>query len=352
LKKQLCLCELKLGGPGSPPNQRAEAISGLRHACEVARSLCQEEPTDRESSRYLGSIAHELALLLRDDRPAEALNLARSAADQFDVLFRANPLDPDSLPELAATIDRLAGVEDRMDRSEDALRDFRRAADLYQRLLQGRPFHVKYRGRLGRIFHQIGRILVDTGRPAEALEPYRKAIELREALLSRTPEYVQLSSDCAGSWNRLGEARENLGKIADAVEAYQKCLAHQREVFTSAPGVAAHRRFLDERLRHTAWLLLLLGRSDEAAELVRERKALRPGDPTVALVAAVQQAAAILVRHHASLLPTIVSALEAQSHAVDALAAVRHVAYLLAKGTDRGVQPTTAAAVVSKAPIP
>jgi hypothetical protein len=63
----------------------------------------------------------------------------------------------------------------------------------------------------------------------------------------------------------------------------------------------ARRTFLDERLRHTAWLLLLLGRWDEAAELVRERKALRPGDPTVALGAAVQHAAAILVRHRDSL---------------------------------------------------
>jgi tetratricopeptide (TPR) repeat protein len=267
-------------------------------------------------------------------------------------LFRANPLNPDSLPELAAAIDRLAGVEDRMDRSEDALRDFRRAADLYQRFLQGRPFNVKYRSRLGRNFHQIGRILVDTGRPAEALEPYRKAIELHEALRSLKPEYVPLSSACAGTWYRLGEARENLGKIADAVEAYQKCLAHQRVVYTRAPGVAAHQTFLDERLRHTAWLLIRLGRWDEAAELFRERKALHPGDLAVALGAAVLHAAAILARHHDAL-PLAIFAREGQTDAVGDLAAARDIPDLPARRARiAGVQPTAATSVVSKESIP
>jgi tetratricopeptide (TPR) repeat protein len=300
-RRLLCSCELRFGGLGVLPDGRDEAISVLQHAREIARALCQEEPQGWEWRSQLGAISGELARLLRDDRPAEALALARSAVDEFDGWLRSHPAHADSLHALAAASDRLAVVEDHLNRPEEALRDFRRAADLYRRLLQDRPFNVNQRSRLATVLHQIGRILVKTGRPAEALEPYRNSIELREALRSLTPENVQRISDCAGTWYRLGEARENLGRIAEAVEAYRKCLVHQREVCTRVPQEAARRTFLDERLRHTAWLLLRLGRWDEAAGLVRERRGLRPGDPTVALGAAVLQAAAVLIRHQDSL---------------------------------------------------
>jgi tetratricopeptide (TPR) repeat protein len=240
----------------------------------------------------------ELARLLRDERPAEALALARSAVDELDDWLRSHPPQADCLHGLAAAIDRLAVVEDHLNRPEEALRDFRRAADLYQSFLHDRPFNIKYRSGLATVLHQIGRILVETGRPAEALEPYRKAVELREALLSLTPENVHRISDCAGTWYRLGEAREELGQFDDAVEAYQMCLVHQRGVCTRAPGEAAHRSSLDERLRHTEWLLFRLGRWDEAAKLARERQALRPGDLGIVLSAALLRAAALLVRQH------------------------------------------------------
>jgi serine/threonine-protein kinase len=301
LKKQLRGCELSLGGLEALLGRRTEAIAVLRHAREVARAICQEEPAEWESRRQLGLISWELARVLREDRPAEALDLARSAVDLFDASFRSDPLNAEILHELARVIDGLAVLEDHLDRPEDALRDFRRAAELYRRVLQDRPFNVVGRSRLGRVCHQIGRILVETGRPAEALEPYREAVELREALCSLTPESVLDISACAGTWYRLGEALENLGRIADAVDAYRNCLVRQREVCNRAPEVAAHRTSLDERLRHTAWQLLRIGRWDQAAELVRERKALHLGDPTVALGAAVLQAVADLIRHRDAL---------------------------------------------------
>jgi tetratricopeptide (TPR) repeat protein len=352
LREQLCWYEMRFGGLAALPGGRAEAIATLRHARDLARALCQEEPMNRESYDQLGSISRELARLLRDDRPAEALALARSAVDQFDASFRADPRNTVILSELAKAIDHQAVLEDRLNRAEDAIRDFRRAADLYQRLLRVRPFNVSHRSRLATVLHQIGRILVETGRPAEALEPYREAIELRETLLSLAPENVHRCSDCAGTWYCIGEAREKLGRVVDAVEAYQECLVRQREVCIRVPGEPAHRTLLDRRLRRTAWLLLVLARWDEAAELVREREALRPGDPTIALGAAVEYAAAILVRHHDSL-PLARFAWEVRRDAVGALAAARDAPRRPAGNAQiAGVRPTTATSVVSQEPIP
>ena len=268
-----------------------------------------------------------LSRLLRDERPDESLTLARSAVDQFDVIFQFDPTNAEDLHNLGVAVDRLAVQEDHLNLAEAAIRDFGRAADLYGRLLQDRPFNVEHRSGLATILHQIGRILVETGRPAEALEPYGQAVELREALLSLTPDNLHRRSDCAGTWYRLAEAREHLGRMAEAVEAYEKCLAHQRAVCARTTDDDAHRRFLNERLRRASWLLMVLGRSGEAAELIRERQALRPDDPAVPLGVAIQHGAAILlrVRHdHGNWLAVIGP--QGRSHVASALTAASDAA--------------------------
>ncbi|MGP0068142.1 MAG: protein kinase domain-containing protein [Isosphaeraceae bacterium] len=328
--RRLCQCEVLLAQPGVLPKMTAEAVAELRHALAIARDLCQKEPEEQDHSRLTGELSYLLAILLRDDRPDEALTLARSAVNRFDDIYQADPSSYDHLHRLAIAVDCLAVHEDHLEQAEAALRDFRRAAELYQRLLQDRPFNVEHRSGLATVFHQIGRILVETGRSAEAIEPYRQAIQVREALLSLTPDNIHRRSDCAGTSHRLGEALENQGRLADAVAAYRNCLAYQRQVCARATGDAAHRRFLDAQLRHVSWLLLILGRSAEAAELVRERKTLRPEDPAVPLDAAVQQVAAILVRLD-DRNPLDLIDPECRRHVVTALASANDAARLLTR---------------------
>jgi tetratricopeptide (TPR) repeat protein len=330
LQRQLCQCELFLGPLGSFPEVAAEAIGDLRHALAIARELHRAEPQEAESARLLGVISYDLSRLLRDERPDEALTLARAAVAQLDAVLQAGSSEALDLRRLALATDGLAVQEDHLDRAEAALGDFGRAADLYRRLLQDRPFNVEYRGRLATVLHQTARVLVDAGRPAEALEPFRQAIELRETLLRLTPENLHRRTAIAGTWCRLAEAWEDLGRIAEAAEAYRKCLAHQRTICARAPDHPAHRRCLDDRLRHACWLLLLLGRSGEAAELAREREALRPDDPAVPLGVAIQHGAAILVRvRHGGGNPLALIDPEGRRQVVGALAAandaVRHI---------------------------
>src|SRR5262249_49556895 len=142
LKRQLCWCELLLGGLGFFPEMAAEAVADLRHALAIARELHQGEPECRECSRLLGMISYHLSRLLRDERPDEALTLARSAVDQFDALIQAGSSEPDDLLKLGLAVEFLAVQEDRLNQAEPALRDFGRASDLYRRLLQDRPFNV------------------------------------------------------------------------------------------------------------------------------------------------------------------------------------------------------------------
>jgi serine/threonine protein kinase len=324
LKQQLCNCERRLAAVGQELGQRAEAIAGLRHALEIARDLLQTEPEDLAIQNLAGSICFELAPYLQDDQPGESVALARSACDQFQARFRADPSNVGNLKDLAVAIDRLGSVEDRADRMEEASRDFRRAAELYERLLKDRPFNVIVRGLLGTTYHKLGRVLVEMARPAESLEPYRKAIELREALLSLRPEDIHRRCDCTGSWYSLGEALENLGRIPEAVDASQKCLVHQRQVYAREPGEIKHRAFLDARLRQLFWLLIALDRPAEAVAMARERKALWPDDPAVALGVAGELAAAAVLTRPSGAIPALVWSGERRRYLIEALATVRH----------------------------
>jgi tetratricopeptide (TPR) repeat protein len=294
LQHQFCECELLLVGLEVRPESTPEASADLRHALAIARDLHRAEPRDGRFARLMSRISYELSRLLRDARPDEALALARSAVEQDEAILQAGAPEANDLHRLGTAVDRLAVQEDRLNLAEAALGDFGRAADIYRRLLRDRPFNVEHRTGLATVLHQTGRILVETGRPAEAVEPFRQAIELREALLSLTPENIHRRSDIVGTWYRLAEAREDQGQTAEAVEAYRRCLAHQRVVCTADPDEAAHRTFLDDRLRQVGRLLLVLGRPGEAAEVAREREALRPHDPAVPLVAAIEHGAAIL----------------------------------------------------------
>ena len=141
LERRLCLCELLLA------KETDESIAHLRHALTIAQDLCREEPADQELSRLAGEIAYALASLLREEQPDEALTLVRSAVNQFEGIYQADPSSYDHLHLLAIAVDRLAVHEDHLDQAEAALRDFRRAAELYQRLLQDRPFNAEIRER-------------------------------------------------------------------------------------------------------------------------------------------------------------------------------------------------------------
>ncbi len=210
--------------------------------------------------------------------------------------------------------------------SADALRDLRRAAECFERLDRAGALAAKDRGAQATVYHIIGRIQVNNHRPGEAIEPCRKAIAIREILVQADPENIHARCDCTGSWYRLGEAMEGLGRAADAVEAYQKCAAHQRQVYSREPGEIKHRNFLDARLRQLSWLLLALGRSGEAVELARERKARWPSDPAVALgVAGELAAAAVSPRKGESAISLIVNQ-DRRRYAVEALSALRNAA--------------------------
>jgi eukaryotic-like serine/threonine-protein kinase len=320
----LAAVEVRLG-------RKAESLGRLRHALGLAEALLREQPGSEPARRRVAQVCSQLALQVRDLRPDEAIALWRRASDLIEPIATADPAQNGLQKELVDALYWRGVLEDRLDRVDEALADLRRAAAIYERLVRAMPDEIAHRCQLATSNHVIGRLLVDSGRSSEAIEPYCRAIAHREQLVGDDPGNVRWRSDCAGSWFRLGEAFENLGRITAAVEAYQNSLVYQRQVCAQAPGENVHRTSLDDRLRRLFWCHIALGQPAEAMSMARDRKGLSPDNFSVCLrVAGDLAAAAVLLPADDSIL-TAFSSKSRRLCAVEALAAVRDAARLIAR---------------------
>ena len=320
--------ELDVAAVETVLGRTTEAISCRRRALVLAEDVMRETPASMPAD-HLAHIHWELANLLRDDRPGEVIPSYRRAAELIEPIALASPAESAVWQVLASYVFSLAVAEDRENRIEEASIDFHRARVLFENTVRARPLDHDCRCQLSTCYHVLGRLQFDNGHPLESLELYRSAIAQREELCRLEPKSVRWRSDCAGSWHRLGEALENLGRISDAVDAYQQCLVHERHAYAQEPRDKKRGKWLDERLRHVFYLQLALGRPAAAVMVARQRKALWPDNPAVALsVAAEMVEAALVARPGESTLARAISQ-ERHRYAAEAFAAARDAANLL-----------------------
>jgi tetratricopeptide (TPR) repeat protein len=314
-----------------------EAISCRRRALVLADELVRAQPGSEPIVHRLANIHWELANLLRDDRPGEAISSYRRAAELIEPIAVAGPSESAVWDVLAGYIFWLAVTEDRENRVEEATVDFHRARVLHERTVRARPLDSDSRCTLSTCYHVLGRLQFDNGHPSESLELYRSAIAMREELCRLEPKSLRWRGDCAGSWHRLGEALENLGRITEAIDAYHNSFLHDRQAYAQEPRDIKRGKWLDERLRHVFCLELALGRPAEAVMVARQRKAVWPDNPAIALsVAAKIIEAAIVARPAESPFARVLSQ-EPLRYAAEAFAAARDAANLLRRDSRRAV---------------
>jgi tetratricopeptide (TPR) repeat protein len=320
--------------------RRAEAAAVARRALAHAEELMRAQPNSEPTRRLLAKALAQLACRLGADRPDEAIALYRRAGALIEPMVREHPSDLVLQEELSFDLYRLATIEDHLDRTDEAIRDFRRSIAVIESLMRRKTLDVRVRVQLATSYHILGRALADTGRAGEALEPYRQAIALREVLHRADPENLTHRYDCGGSWHRLGEAWENLGNTQEAYAAYQTGLTYRRPLVVRAAGEVRYRKALDEHLRDLARFLRKTGRPGEAVATSRERRALWPDDPAVALsIAGNLAGASVRGRSGASLLVLLASD-DRRCYAVEALSAARDaVRLLVAKPLVAGSRP-------------
>ena len=287
--------EVELGWLERSLGRKPEAISSYRRAKVLGEDLLRGRSDSELAISRLVHVHWDLAQLVCEIRPSEAISSFRRAAELIEPIARMTSPESDDRGLLADSVYWLAVVEDRENLVAEARRDFRRAGDLYEQALRAKPRDPALLCSLSTCCHVLGRLHTDSGGLLESLEPYRRAIALREELCRLEPKSQRWQSDCAGSWYRLGEAMEILGRTSEAIDAYQKSLVHERRAYAQDQRDIKRGKALDEGLRHVFYLQLGLGRLAEAAMVARQRRALWPGDPAVAFSVSLEMAEAALV---------------------------------------------------------
>jgi tetratricopeptide (TPR) repeat protein len=299
-RRDLAECDRYLGRAEQELGHGAEAAAAFRRSRALAEAnlRCGLREVEEWARRLLCDDLSFLLLSLAGTASEEAVAEGRHVLELIDSLPKDDPSKASLQTGMAARVAFLLAVrEDRVDQAAAALRDFRRAVELFRRLQRAAPLSIKDRATLGTALHNIGRLHVEAGRPGDALGPYREAIAIREALHRADAENSLHRSDCGGSWHRMGEALRDLARYDEALEAYRKGIAYRRPLIARMPGEIRYRKGLDESCRDLARLARRMGRLPDAAEAARERRALWPDDPAVALAVAGELiAAAVLVR--------------------------------------------------------
>ncbi len=220
----------------------------------IARRAGGDNLRSVEPLRALVSIAFQR------DQPARALEQARRA------LAIQRPLLGDDHPDVAATIELIAGAEYMAGEYDVAEADYRRSQAIFELALG--PAHQ----RVGNLLHNLGLVHLMKGDTRAAIAALRRAVAITEAVLG--PDHPSTATQL----DSLAGALETDGRLDEARQVLDRVLAILRAHYGDQHPLIAR------ALHSLAMVELERGRARDALDTARRSLAMRErllgkGDP-------------------------------------------------------------------------
>ena len=221
------------------------------------------DPSERNPAKratYLLGVANRLSEV---GRSGEALEVAQEAVGLYRDLVEASPAA--YTPDLAGSLNNLAGFLSGAGRSGEALEVAQEAVRLRRELVEASP--AAYTPDLAGSLNNLANILLGVGRSGEALEAAQEAVGLYRELVEASP--AAYTPDLAASLNNLANILKEKGQYEEALN-----------VFTEGFD-----RFSSPALRSQLLLARAEWRDDDQEEDLKEaaREADRRDDPALFL---------------------------------------------------------------------
>ena len=224
-------------------------------------------PTDDSSeidratyaSRRL-SLSRCLANIGRHD---EALKAVREATKLYRTLAEHNP--GTYTPNLASSLNNLAGSQAENGQPHDALQTVHEATNLYRTLAKHNP--AAYTPELARSLNNLAAYLDGNGQPHKALQTAQEAVTIRRKLAKHnpaayTPDLALCLINLAIRLADNGQHHEALQTAQEATNLYRTLAKHNPAAYTPA---------LTRSLNTYANILERRGKTKEAARIRKER---------------------------------------------------------------------------------
>ncbi|WP_314157702.1 tetratricopeptide repeat protein [Actinomyces oris] len=223
-------------------------------------------PTDDSSeidratyaSRRL-SLSRCLANIGRHD---EALKAVREATKLYRTLAEHNP--GTYTPNLASSLNNLAGSQAENGQPHDALQTVHEATNLYRTLAKHNP--AAYTPDLAMCLINLAIRLADNGQQREALQTAQEATNLYRTLAEHNP--AAHTPNLAASLNNLANRQAENGQQREALQTAQEAVTIRRNLVEHNP--AAHTPDLASSLNNLAIHLAGNGQQREALQIAQE----------------------------------------------------------------------------------
>jgi tetratricopeptide (TPR) repeat protein len=257
----------------------AEAVALLERACQLREALARTAPADANAQADLASVLQNLCTSLRSaGRPADAYKACQRAFAIRQDLCKRFPRILRYQSDLAAS-HRWLGFFDRADkRFEQALDHHQKARDIQTQLVRLDPSSPQRRRELSWSYFNVGAIHGALDRRPEEQQTYQKARELQEGLVRVDPNNLDYREDLVRTLNNLGWNRMAMKRPDEASVLLRQALDHARLAVRRASGIRSYRETLTHALATLTEAELRQGHTRTAADLVRERGQLWPGD--------------------------------------------------------------------------
>ncbi len=275
------LCLRLMDGRRDDPHYR-EAIARFEQAGARAGQLAQNHPENGWLQAVLMSSQLSVALChWRVGETARAEAVLRNEKQRLQLLSRAPYLEAGQKITLASMWVEVAGNFRLCGQQQEALTLAREVAGLNQQIAQFPWRDLGYTVSLTGLMINTSGLLRQVGDPAEALRQAEQARRLSEGLCQAVPDSLIYRMQLANAACYVGKAEWELGHAREAVAAFVEAAAVLRFPFEQAPSLPAYRLNLSRAYDRVVYWGGLAGERAAAAEALREREKLWPGDPVM-----------------------------------------------------------------------
>jgi serine/threonine protein kinase/tetratricopeptide (TPR) repeat protein len=143
----------------------AEALATLRQARALLDPLRQEDPESVACRAALAGCCHDEGILLRADKPEEALAAHEQARAHREWLVRNQPGYPERLADLGEVLEEKAATLARLGRGAEAVRALTEAVGVSRQAAENAPQVVRWREALKRQQAALERLQKETAAP-------------------------------------------------------------------------------------------------------------------------------------------------------------------------------------------
>ena len=238
-----------------------EALKAVREATKLYRTLAEHNP-----GTYTPNLASSLNNLAgsqaENGQPHDALQTVHEATNLYRTLAKHNPAA--YTPELARSLNNLAAYLDGNGQPHKALQTAQEAVTIRRKLAKHNP--AAYTPDLARSLNNLAIYLDNNGQQREALQTAQEATNLYRALAEHNP--AAHTPNLAASLNNLANRQAENGQQREALQTAQEAVTIRRNLVEHNP--AAHTPDLASSLNNLAIHLAGNGQQREALQIAQE----------------------------------------------------------------------------------